>query len=177
MFCYQGWKIGDLSIIFLLITRCSTIKAKKQKACLSLFLLIYSINLGFFLHLCTHDIGWNPNFVSPKIWCDLHLLWALAGEGGSSCSAERQEHLWPLLPSSWLHHPGPWQHPWFLRRAWIPCPCLYPWPSHPLGLDHHLGWIPWKPRRFESLKFLEDSKTCKAKKNDSPGAPYIEGET
>ena len=78
------YKIGDLSIIFLLITRCSAIKAEKQKACLSLFLLICSINFGLFLHLCTHDICWNPNFVTPKIWCDLHLLWALAREGGSS---------------------------------------------------------------------------------------------
>ena len=56
MFCYQSWKIRDLPTIFLLTTRCSTIKVEKQETYLFLFLLIYLINLGSFLHLCTRDI-------------------------------------------------------------------------------------------------------------------------
>ena len=71
MFYYQGWKIGDLPTIFLLTIRCSAIKAEKQETCLSLFLLICLINLGMFLHLCTHDICCQ---VKPKLCRTKNLM-------------------------------------------------------------------------------------------------------
>ena len=158
MFCYQGWKTKSLSILVLVnlldklwivFTFVHTWYMLKPKLCRTKNLMQFALALG---------LGWRRRIL---------FLARLKGR-----------NIFGLcFLSSWLHHPGPWWHPWFLRRAWFPCPCLYPWPSHPLGLDHDLGWILWKPQKFESLKFLENSKICNAKKNDSPRAPYIEGKT
>ena len=169
----------SLRPLILLTTRCSAIKAEKQETCLSLFLLICLINLGSFLHLCTHDICCQ---VKPKLCHNKNLMRSTFALGlvwrrrvFFLARLKGRNIFGLLLPSPWLHHLGSWRHPWFLKRAWFPCPCFYPWPPLSLGFDHHLNKVIRKAWKVKNLKFLENSKICKVRKNDSPRAPYIEG--
>ena len=158
MFCYQGWKTGNLSILVLVD------------------LLDQSWVIFTFVHPWYMLPGETQTLSQQKSDAIYICLGScLEEEGLLSCSVKRKEHLWPSLPSPWLHHLGSWRHPWFLRRAWFPCPCFYPWPPLSLGFDHHLNRVIRKAWKVENLKFLENSKICKVRKNDSPRAPYIEG--
>ena len=158
MFCYQGWKTRNMHILVL-------VDLFDQS-----WVVFTSVHTWYMLlseiQTLSHQ-NYDAIYTCFGSW--------LEEEGILSCSVERQEYLWPLPPSPKLRHPGSWWHPWFLRRAWFPCPCRYPWPSHSLGFDHHLGGVLGKAWRVENLRFLKNSRICKVRKNDSPGAPYIEG--
>ena len=155
MFCYQGWETRNLSI----------------------HVLVNLLDQPWFVFTSVHTWYMSPgetqilSHQKSDAICTCFGSW-LKEERFLSCSVERKKCLWPLLP---LCHPGSWQHPWLLRRAWFPCPHLYPWPLHSLGFDHHLCRILGNAWRVESLRFPQNSRICKWGRTTPPNVSYIDG--
>ena len=70
----------------------------------------------------------NPNFVAPKIWCDLHLLRILAEGRETFFSSKWGEEISLAFVSLALGHSESRRHLRLLKRVWF----LHP---HPI-LDH-----------------------------------------
>ena len=107
MFCYQGWKTGNLSIL----------------------VLIDLLDQPLVVFTSMHTWYMSPGETQTLSHQKSNAICTYFGsclkeESLLSCSIERQEHLWPLLLSPELCHLGSWQHPFwgglgFLALAFI----------------------------------------------------------